>query len=106
MITCFIWWESTRRDPAIGTERHVSGGARVLDLAGSEGRDEDEHYTPFTTRIRRSRRAASQNPRAGPAEMLICQRKRMGPGGPRGLQIRSLAARAARLGSTPRRFRH
>jgi hypothetical protein len=30
----------------------------------------------------------------------------MGPGGPPGLQNRSLPAHAGRLGSTPRRFRH
>ena len=33
-------------------------------------------------------------------------RKRTGPGGPPGLQNRSLPARAGGLGSTPRRFRH
>ena len=32
-------------------------------------------------------------------------RKRTGPGGPPGLQNRSLPANAGRLGSTPRRFR-
>ena len=36
---------------------------------------------------------------------IEASRKRTGPGGPPGLQNRSLPAHAGRLGSTPRRFR-